>query len=128
MRYQDGLQVQKNISVSIKGGKKIIVVGLTSSWKSSLMSSLFHVTEVESDGIDISSISLNALRLNLSIIPQDLVMFCNTMCYNLDPFEEKSKYKLWEALKKVQLTKAITVMPGGLGKQVAEGGKNFSQG
>ena len=91
MRYQDGLQVQKNISVSIKGGKKIIVVGLTSSWKSSLMSSLFHVTEVESDGIDISSISLNALRLNLSIIPQDLVMFCNTMCYNLDPFEEKSK-------------------------------------
>merc|ERR1712153_290332 len=48
--------------------------------------------------------------------------------YNLDPFEEKSEFELWEALKKVQLAEAIAVMPGGLDEQVAEGGENFSQG
>ena len=48
--------------------------------------------------------------------------------YNLDPFEEKSEYKMWEFLKKVQLAKTIAVMPTGLGEQVAEGGENFSQG
>jgi len=55
-------------------------------------------------------------------------MFSNTIRYNLDPFEEKSEYQLWEALKKVQLAEAIAAMPGGLDEQVVEGGENFSQG
>merc|ERR1711997_1396539 len=80
------------------------------------------------DGIDISTIGLNPLRRSLAIIPQDPVMFSNTVRYNLDPFEEKSEYELWESLKKVQLAEAIAIMPGGLDEQVAEGGENFSQG
>ncbi|KAL9189124.1 hypothetical protein ACHAXT_011614 [Thalassiosira profunda] len=135
MRYRDGPLVLKDITVSFKGGEKIGVVGRTGSGKSSLMSALFRITEVEPDGgkilidgVDIAGIGLNALRLSLSIIPQDPVMFSNTVRYNLDPFEEKSEYDLWEALKKVQLAEAIAVMPGGLDEQVAEGGENFSQG
>ena len=135
LRYRDGPLVLKNISVNIKGGEKIGVVGRTGSGKSSLMNALFRITEVESDGgkividgVDINSIGLNSLRLSLSIIPQDPVMFSNTVRYNLDPFEEKSEYELWDALKKVQLAEAIAVLPGGLDEQVAEGGENFSQG
>ncbi|KAL3759959.1 hypothetical protein ACHAWU_000582 [Discostella pseudostelligera] len=135
LRYRDGPLVLKNISVSIKGGEKIGVVGRTGSGKSSLMSALFRVTEIESDGgkilidgVDISTIGLVSLRLSLSIIPQDPVMFSNTIRYNLDPFEEKSEYELWEVLKKVQLAEVIAVLPGGLDEQVAEGGENFSQG
>jgi len=135
MRYRDGPLVLKDVSVSIKGGEKIGVVGRTGSGKSSLMNALFRITEVEPDGgkiiidgVDISNIGLNPLRLSLSIIPQDPVMFSNTVRYNLDPFEEKTEYELWEALKKVQLAEAIAVMPGGLDEQVAEGGENFSQG
>ncbi|KAL7540817.1 hypothetical protein ACHAXR_012685 [Thalassiosira sp. AJA248-18] len=135
MRYRDGPLVLKDITVSIKGGEKIGVVGRTGSGKSSLMNALFRITEVEADGgkilvdgVDIASIGLNPLRLSLSIIPQDPVMFSNTVRYNLDPFEEKSEYELWEALKKVQLAEAIAVMPGGLDEEVAEGGENFSQG
>lgn len=99
------------------------------------MTALFRITEIESnggtisiDGVDISKIGLAALRLNLSIIPQDPVMFSNTVRYNLDPFGEKSEYDLWEALKKVQLAEAIAVLPDGLDEQVSEGGENFSQG
>jgi len=135
MRYRDGPLVLKDISVSFKGGEKIGVVGRTGSGKSSLMTALFRITEMESDGgkilidgRDISQIGLSMLRLNLSIIPQDPVMFSNTVRYNLDPFGEKSEYELWEALKKVQLAEAIAVLPEGLDEQVAEGGENFSQG
>ena len=135
MRYRDGPLVLKDISVSIKGGEKVGVVGRTGSGKSSLMTALFRITEIESnggmisiDGVDISKIGLAALRLNLSIIPQDPVMFSNTVRYNLDPFGEKSEYDLWEALKKVQLAEAIAVLPDGLDEQVSEGGENFSQG
>ncbi|KAL3808375.1 hypothetical protein ACHAXA_005346 [Cyclostephanos tholiformis] len=135
LRYRDGPLVLKNISVSIKAGEKIGVVGRTGSGKSSLMSALFRVTEIEPDGgkifidgLDVSTIGLKSLRLSLSIIPQDPVMFSNTVRYNLDPFEEKSEYELWDVLKKVQLAETIAVMPGGLDEQVLEGGENFSQG
>ena len=135
MRYRDGPLVLKDISVLIKGGEKIGVVGRTGSGKSSLMSALFRITELEPDGgkilidgVDIANIGLSSLRLNLSIIPQDPVMFSNTVRYNLDPFGEKSEYDLWEALKKVQLAEAIAALPLGLDEQVAEGGENFSQG
>lgn len=90
MRYRDGPLVLKDVSVSIKGGEKIGVVGRTGSGKSSLMSALFRITELDSDGgkilidgVDIASIGLSPLRLNLSIIPQDPVMFSNTVRYNL---------------------------------------------
>jgi ATP-binding cassette subfamily C (CFTR/MRP) protein 1 len=135
MRYRDGPLVLKDLCVSIKGGEKIGVVGRTGSGKSSLMSALFRITEVDHDGgkilidgVDISTIGLSLLRLSLSIIPQDPVMFSNTVRYNLDPFGERSEYDIWEALKKVQLAEAIAVLPGGLDEQVAEGGENFSQG
>merc|ERR1711957_804288 len=135
MRYRDGPLVLKDVTVAVKGGEKVGVVGRTGSGKSSLMNALFRITEMEPDGgkiiidgLDIANIGLNPLRLNLSIIPQDPVMFSNTVRYNLDPFKEKSEYELWDALKKVQLAEAIAVMPGGLDEQVAEGGVNFSQG
>lgn len=135
MRYRDGPLVLKDITVSFKGGEKIGVVGRTGSGKSSLMSALFRITEIEPDGgkvlidgVNVANIGLKSLRLSLSIIPQDPVMFSNTVRYNLDPFEEKSEYDLWEALKKVQLAEVIAVMPDGLDEQVAEGGENFSQG
>ena len=68
MRYRDGPLVLKDISVAIKGGEKVGVVGRTGSGKSSLMTALFRITEMEPDGekividgVDISTIGLNCL-------------------------------------------------------------------
>jgi len=136
MRYRDGPLVLKNISVSIRGGEKIGVCGRTGSGKSSLMIALFRISETESeadgriliDGVNIREIGTAALRMSLSIIPQDPIIFSNTVRYNLDPFGKASDTELWEVLDKVQMTDAITELPNGLEEQVAEGGENFSQG
>merc|ERR1712224_185291 len=67
-------------------------------------------------------------RGNISIIPQDPVMFSNTIRYNLDPFGTKSDKELWEVLKKVEMGEAIAKLPEGLNAVISEGGENFSQG
>jgi ABC-type multidrug transport system fused ATPase/permease subunit len=96
---------------------------------------LFRISEIEKDGgkilidgVDTGAIGTGALRLNLSIIPQEPVMFSNSVRYNLDPFAEASDEQLWEVLKKVELGEVIASLPGGLDEQVSEGGENFSQG
>jgi len=135
MRYRDGPLVLKDINLQINGGEKIGVVGRTGSGKSSLMNLLFRITEAEKnggyikiDGIDTSEIGTNILRKNLSIIPQDPVMFSNTVRYNIDPFGDATESELIDAINKVELTDFIATLPDGLDEKVAEGGENFSQG
>lgn len=135
MRYRDGPLVLKDITMEINGGEKIGVVGRTGSGKSSLMNLLFRITELEKnggivkiDGVDTSNIGTEILRLNLSIIPQDPVMFSNTVRYNIDPFGDSTESEIWEVLQKVQLSEVISALPDGLDDLVAEGGENFSQG
>eukprot|EP00980_Cylindrotheca_fusiformis_P028088 scaffold22578_cov164-Cylindrotheca_fusiformis.AAC.14 len=135
MRYRDGPLVLKDLSLTVKGGEKIGVCGRTGSGKSSLMIALFRITEIEDDGgailidgVNIKEIGTSALRLNLSIIPQDPVMFSNTVRYNLDPFGEASDDEMWDVLNKVSLGEVIGGLEKGLDEGVAEGGENFSQG
>jgi len=134
MRYRDGPLVLKGLDLTVKGGEKIGVCGRTGSGKSSLMIALFRISELEKDGfikidgVNIGEIGTAALRLNVSIIPQDPVMFSNTIRYNLDPFATKSEEELWEVLKKVNMAETIAGLPKGLNDVVAEGGENFSQG
>ena len=135
MRYRDGPLVLKDLSVNIRGGEKIGVVGRTGSGKSSLMIALFRITELEPDGgkividgHDTSEIGTIALRSNISIIPQDPVLFSSTLRYNLDPFETATDAELWDALEKVKLHSFVKGLEKGLLEEVAEGGENFSQG
>lgn len=134
MRYRDGPLVLKNLSFDVKGGEKIGVCGRTGSGKSSLMIALFRISEIEKDGtisvdgVNLQDIGTAALRMNISIIPQDPVMFSNTVRYNLDPFRTRSDEDLWNVLKQVEMGEAIAQLPKGLDDMVAEGGENFSQG
>ncbi|KAH9929982.1 P-loop containing nucleoside triphosphate hydrolase protein [Fomitopsis serialis] len=106
MRYRPGLPfVLKGLSLSIKGGEKIGVVGSrTGAGKSSLMLALFRIVELSSgsiniDDIDISAIGLKDLRSKLSIIPQDV----STIRSNLDPFNQYTDAHLWDALRRSYL-------------------------
>jgi ABC-type multidrug transport system fused ATPase/permease subunit len=69
---------------------------------------LFRITEIGQnggkvllDGVDAAQIGTASLRQNLSIIPQDPVIFSDSVRYNLDPFKTSTEEELWEVLKKV---------------------------
>ncbi|KAM6504240.1 ATP-binding cassette transporter YOR1 [Amanita muscaria] len=108
LSYRPGLPVVlRGITMSVKGGEKIGIVGRTGAGKSSLMIALYRLVELSSgsihiDGVDISKIGLADLRRALAIIPQDPVL-SGTLRTNLDPFGLHDDRQLWDALKRSHL-------------------------
>ncbi|CAF0879243.1 unnamed protein product [Adineta ricciae] len=121
--------VLKNINISIQPNEKIGIVGRTGAGKSSIIQSLFRMAELSGriliDGVDTQLLSLYDLRRHISIIPQDPVLFNDTLRINLDPFGEYSDTEIWTALEEVQLKLDVV---GGLQQQITEGGSNLSVG
>ena len=80
------------------------------------------------DGVDCQQLSLEMLRSQLSIIPQDATLFYGTIRYNVDPFAQYSDEEVWDALTYVQLADVIRRLPSQLLTMVAEAGSNLSAG
>ncbi|XP_078139026.1 ATP-binding cassette sub-family C member 11-like [Centroberyx gerrardi] len=134
MRYRENTPIVLNgLQIDIRAGEKLGIVGRTGSGKSSLGVALFRLVEpaagtVLIDGVDITAISLQDLRSNLSIIPQDPVLFTGSVRYNLDPFSRYSDTQVWAALEKTYMMKTIDGLEGKLQTEVLENGENFSVG
>jgi len=140
MRYRAGLPlVLKGLTMHVRGGERIGVVGRTGAGKSSIMSTLFRLVELSGgsitiDGLNISTIGLHDLRSRLAIIPQDPTLFRGTIRSNLDPFNEHTDLELWSALRQSDLVSADASLddksPGRIHLDgiVEEEGLNFSLG
>ncbi|TNM94227.1 hypothetical protein fugu_002403 [Takifugu bimaculatus] len=128
----NGPLVLKDISFTLQPSEKVGVVGRTGAGKSSLVSALFRLVEPEGsifiDGVQTSKIGLHQLRQKMSIIPQDPVLFTDTLRKNLDPFNKHNNEDLWNALEEVQLRSVVEDLPGKLETVLAESGSNFSVG
>lgn len=124
--------VLKNLNFRINSKEKIGVVGRTGAGKTSLISALFRLGQLQGqiiiDGIDTSEIGLHDLRSKISIIPQEPVLFSGTMRKNLDPFDEYEDAILWRALEDVHLKQVVEETAAGLLSPTSEGGSNFSVG
>ncbi|KIH69002.1 ABC transporter, ATP-binding protein [Ancylostoma duodenale] len=133
-RYREGLDlVLKGISADVGEGEKIGIVGRTGAGKSSFALALFRMIEPASgriliDEVDIAELGLHDLRGNLTIIPQDPVLFSGTLRFNLDPFEAYTDSEIWAALELADLKAYVSGFANGLEYIISEGGENISVG
>ncbi|KHJ93661.1 ABC transporter transmembrane region [Oesophagostomum dentatum] len=131
-RYREGLDlVLKGISAEVHEGEKIGIVGRTGAGKSSFALALFRMIEPASgkiiiDNVDIASIGLHDLRGNLTIIPQDPVLFSGTLRFNLDPFGKNTDEEIWNALELANIKSCASNFADGLDHPISEGGENIS--
>lgn len=104
--------VVRDVSLEIKAGEHIGIVGRTGSGKSTLINGLYRLVSVASghikiDDVDVSTVGLHNLRRRLTIMPQTPQLFTGTVRYNLDPLESKSDDELYQALRDVKLLERL---------------------
>ncbi|KAJ2025899.1 hypothetical protein IWW57_003219, partial [Coemansia sp. S610] len=110
VEYVPGVPVLHGISLTAKHGEKIGVVGRTGAGKSTMSLAFLRFIEAAQgrillDNVDISKIGLEELRRNVTIIPQDPVLFNGTIRFNLDPFSEYPNELVLDALKRAHLVR-----------------------
>jgi ATP-binding cassette subfamily C (CFTR/MRP) protein 1 len=134
LRYRDDLEpVLRGVSLSVRGGERIGIVGRTGAGKSSLFLALTRIVEpgpgmVLIDGVDVTTLPLTLVRKALAVIPQDPVLFSGSLRDNLDPFGEFSDEAIGGALRRSHLTRVCPDGASASRTPVEENGRNFSVG
>lgn len=133
VRYRKDLPfVIKNLSLDIKQGTKVGIVGRTGAGKTTLISALYrNFDEYEGSvivsGKEISSVDLKVLRNTMTIIPQDPYLFEDSLRNNLDPMNKFDEEHIKTILKDIGLWEKFEKLEG-VESQVEKGGSNLSQG
>ncbi|KAJ3281658.1 Multidrug resistance-associated protein 1 [Rhizoclosmatium sp. JEL0117] len=125
--------VVNGISLMIKDGEKVGIVGRTGSGKSTLMDSLFRLFEAKAgriliDGQDIATLGLQKARRGIQMIPQSPTLFDGTVRSNIDVLGTASDEDLWYALECCGMKEYVSSLPEKLDSAITEGGTNLSAG
>ena len=132
--YHEKRKIIKNISFQVNGGKKVAVVGTSGSGKSTLVKLLFRFYDVSSgnifiDGQNVSEVSQHSLRQHIGIVPQDTVLFNDSLFANVqygDP--DASHAQVMAAIEMAHLTQFVASLPDGVETKVGERGLKLSGG
>ncbi|KAH7883936.1 hypothetical protein F5I97DRAFT_2075294 [Phlebopus sp. FC_14] len=135
-RYSPGgPKVLHDLNFKVRSGERVGIVGRTGSGKSSLTLSLLRCIPTEGavyyDGIPTSGVNLDALRSNVTIIPQIPELLSGTLRQNLDPFDQCDDAVLNDALRAAGLFTIQDDSDDGrltLDSGIASGGSNLSVG
>ena len=132
--YEAARPILKSVSFEVPAGKTVAIVGPSGAGKSTISRLLFRFYDVTGgrilvDGQDIRDVTQQSLRAALGVVPQDTVLFNDTIRYNI-------RYGRWEAsdaeveaaAKLAQIHDFISMSPHGYETEVGERGLKLSGG
>ncbi|PVV08674.1 MAG: metal ABC transporter permease [gamma proteobacterium symbiont of Ctena orbiculata] len=132
--YQVERQILYKVDFTIRNGEKLAVVGHSGAGKSTLSRLLFRFYDVRDgrimiDGQDIRRVSRSSLRAYIGIVPQDTVLFNETILYNLAYGRpQASREEIEEAARIAHIADFIEQLPDGYQTVVGERGLKLSGG
>ena len=127
-------KILKNLTFTIESGEKVAIVGPTGAGKSTISKLLFRFYDPSSgkiyiDGQCISEVTQNSLRSNIGVVPQDTVLFNDTIKYNIAYSKPNSSMKqIVNAAKLSSIDKFISNLEAGYETVVGERGLKLSGG
>lgn len=124
----------KNFSFVVPNGKKVAIVGPTGAGKSTISRLLFKFYEPKAGGVYINNININkisqgSLREMIGVVPQDTVLFNDTIYYNIAYGKNgATKEEIVNAAKNADIHNFISILPDGYETIVGERGLKLSGG
>ena len=132
--YLPGEEVLKGISLNVKPGETVAIVGATGAGKSTLINLItrfyeFEEGDIKIDGTSIRDYPLNFLRNHVALVLQDVFLFADSIFNNITLYNPSlSKENVIDAAKAIGVHKFIQSLPGGYDYNVQERGVMLSAG
>ncbi|XP_037618337.1 ATP-binding cassette, sub-family B (MDR/TAP), member 6a isoform X2 [Sebastes umbrosus] len=132
--YTNGKEILKDVSFTVLPGQTVALVGPSGSGKSTIMRLLFRFYDVQGgsisiDGQDISKVKQRSLRAHIGVVPQDTVLFNDTIRDNIRYGRiSASDQEVEEAALAADIHDKIMTFPEGYDSQVGERGLKLSGG
>ena len=132
--YTEEQYVLKNINFQVKAGETVALVGHTGSGKTSIISLLNRLYQVQKgeiriDGVDINRYDIERLRKSIGVVLQDVFLFSGSVLDNITLRNPAiSKEQVEEAAKMIGVHDFIMQLPGGYDYNVMERGSTLSLG
>jgi ATP-binding cassette subfamily B protein len=132
--YEERRQILRDVSFTIPAGKTLAVVGHSGAGKSTLARLLYRFYDVTGgricvNGVDLRMLTQSSLRAAIGIVPQDTVLFNDSIYYNIGYGRPGASHEeIIAAAKAAQLDQFITMLPDGYETRVGERGLKLSGG
>jgi ATP-binding cassette subfamily B protein len=132
--YEGERRIIKDLSFAVPAGKMVAIVGPSGAGKSTLSRILFRFYDIDTgsvtiDGQDIREVKQDSLRAAIGVVPQDTVLFNDTIFYNIKYGRfDASDEEVYAAAKLAQIDAFIRTLPHGYRTLVGERGLKLSGG
>ncbi|WP_375656784.1 ABCB family ABC transporter ATP-binding protein/permease [Bartonella sp. CM120XJJH] len=132
--YDSRRQILRDIDFEVPGGKTVAIVGPSGAGKSTISRLLFRFYDVDAgsitiDGQDIRDVTQKSLREAIGMVPQDTVLFNDTIAYNICYGRPSATdEEMRKAAEMAQISKFIEILPEGFQSMVGERGLKLSGG